>query len=292
MIKKFSLFEGKIENLEIQFKDKLDKFEIDNLKFLSNNSSVYFNWLLFIYLRDKNKYKKNIAGINILLDVLNDYFKKFLRIKNNLPIKDIQQIKTSKEFILLIDEYNDYNEIENDNDVTLISNNNRWIVFIPHTFKSSAKWGWDRFCTVNDEGYYNLHNIKNKSLVYIIHKFNYKLNCIIQLKTNGYVMWDYEDDNYYTPYKNNVDEYLTKYIDDGYLDISNIIDNLPNLSNIDFIDWYYNIIMTKYKNGDFNFETIAEILEVDVFNESDISNLKKLILNNLSNMSNNLHDYI
>ena len=94
-LKYFITFEGKLQDLENKIKDKLSDFEISNLKSLSNNSSIYFNWLLNIYLKDKDKYKENIAGVNILLDVLDDYFKKFLRIKNNLPNKDLRRAPIS-----------------------------------------------------------------------------------------------------------------------------------------------------------------------------------------------------
>ena len=47
-LKYFITFEGKLQDLENKIKDKLSDFEISNLKSLSNNSSIYFNWLLNI----------------------------------------------------------------------------------------------------------------------------------------------------------------------------------------------------------------------------------------------------
>lgn len=291
-LQKFIIFEGKIQEIEKKYNNDISDFEINNLKSLSNNSSIYFNWLLDIYLKDKDRYKENIAGVNILLDVLDDYFKKFLRIKNNLPVKDIQQIKSSKEFILLIDKYNDYNNIENDKNLTLILNNNRWIVFIPHTFDSSAKWGWGRFCSVHDNDYYNLHNVKNKALVYIINKFDYTKHCVIQLKPNGYMIWDYEDDNYFTDDKYGISHYLFEYIDDGYLNVDEIVDQIPYISENDFINHYYDIIMKKYKNKEIDLNDISEILELDEFTETDFSDLKDLISNVLDKIPSNIHDFI
>jgi len=291
-LKYFITFEGKLQDLENKIKDKLSDFEISNLKSLSNNSSIYFNWLLNIYLKDKDKYKENIAGVNILLDVLDDYFKKFLRIKNNLPIKDIQQIESSKQFIKLIDDYNDYNNIENDKNVTLLLNNNRWIVFVPHTFESSQKWGWGRFCSVHDVDYYNLHNVKNDALIYIINKFDYTKHCVIQQKPNGYMIWDYEDDYYFVTDKRGISEYLHEYLDDGYLNIYKIVGDIPYVGKQDFVNHYYDIIIKKYNNDVISLEDIAEILEQDEFTEDDFSELKKLMSNVINKIPNNLHDFI
>jgi hypothetical protein len=73
------LKESKIEDLQQKYSGNLDSYEIDNLKEYSNNSSTNFEWLLKNYQIDKNNYDENIAGVNILLDLLDDYFKRFLR---------------------------------------------------------------------------------------------------------------------------------------------------------------------------------------------------------------------
>lgn len=82
-INKFDQFliESKMEELSNLYSNKIDDLEISTLKILSKNSSSNFNWLLKNYTKDRLNYRKNISGINTLLDLLDDYFTRYLGIK-------------------------------------------------------------------------------------------------------------------------------------------------------------------------------------------------------------------
>jgi hypothetical protein len=67
---------------------------------------------------------------------------------------------------------------------------------------------------------------------------------------------------------------------------------MPYISKQDFVNHYYDFIMKKYNNGDISLDDIAEILEQNQFNENDLLNLKKLMLDVINKIQNNSHDFI
>lgn len=262
------ILEGKIEDLVTKYSDEISEYEISTLKEYSNNSSANFQWLLKHYSNDKEKYDENIAGINILLDVLDDYFKRYLRIKNNLPFdkRDINSLKSTDELIEVINEYNDYDKMLKDTEIDILFSNEKWVVFIPKTYKASNKWGWGRFCTSHDEGYFNYHNINNESLVYIMHKFDYTKNIVIECFPDRYYqIWNYQDDNTtgdgYVVHKELED------IDDGFLDIDTIIDDLPYIYKDDLIEHLSKILYDSFDIDDINQLLVSEFEEK---NQDDI----------------------
>lgn len=263
------LLEGKINDLIDLYSDKNTDYEIENLKSYSKNSYANLEWLLKNYTKDKLIYGKNIAGEFILLDVLDDYFKRYLRIKKNLPIdkRDINLLKSTKELIDIVNTYNDYDNMLDDKDLEIITDNLKWVVFIPKTFKASNKWGWNRFCTSNNEDSFKFHNINNMSLVYIKHKFDYTKNTVIEcLPQKEYVVWNYQDDNTDCNYY-----YLSEIlddIDDGFLDIEEIIDNLPNITLQDMKKHLFNLLF------DLKLDYINEILDSE-FEEKDYNQITK-----------------
>jgi hypothetical protein len=241
------LKESKIEDLQQKYSGNLDSYEIDNLKEYSNNSSTNFEWLLKNYQIDKNNYDENIAGVNILLDLLDDYFKRFLRIKKSLPVdsRDINKIKNTNELIKIVNKHNDFDKINDDPDVDVILNNEEWMVFLPSTYKVSKKWGWSRFCVVNDEASFNFYNVDRKALIYIIHKFDYTKHQIIQIFPDKmFKLWDYQDDNYYCDGYNLYNQ-LNKIDENGlFYDINDII-NYSYLELADYEEYYAKYLLQK-----------------------------------------------
>ena len=259
------LNEGKLSDLEEAYNNKLNSHEIASLKIYSLNSSSNFAWLLKNYSKDKVNYKDNPAGVNILLDVLDDYFKRYLRIKSNLPMgkRDINSLKSTYELINLIDEYNDYDKMKEDKGIDILFENEKWVVFIPKTFDASNKWGWGRFCSSSDEGYFHYHNINNKSLVYIMHKFDYTKNIVIEgFPYKEYQIWNYQDDNSWGG-EGMVYKELNE-IDDGFLNIDKIMSELPDITQNEFTEHLAKII-SKLELEDINtlLETDYEIIDYD-----------------------------
>lgn len=278
-IKKYNIFllEGKLDNLSSKYENDLKDYEISFLKDISDNSSVNFEWLLKHYSIDKKNYYDNIAGLNILLDVLDDYFVRFLRIKKNLPpnYRDINNIKSTYELIEVIDKYNDYDKIKKDKNVDLLLYNEKWIVFIPKNYKSSKKWGWSRFCTSNDKLYFEYHNILHKSLVYVLHKFDYEKNIAIEVYPNEkYQIWNYQDDNSFGDLNKLI--YELEEINDGFLLIDEVIEKLPHITMDDMIKHYTIYLIENY-----------ELDEINGFINSDFNNKNfELIYNQIKNNVN------
>ena len=292
---KYYLTEGKMEDVAEQYSTTLDKNDIERCKYISQNSSVYFSWLLKIYTKDKDKYKENIAGINILLDLLDDYFLKYLRIKDKLPIerRDILKVTSFKQLMNIVDKYNDYDEIKNDTGVELLVANEKWLVFIPKTFAASKKWGWSRFCTCNDESAFDVYNTKNKGLVYFIHKFKYKLHHIMQLlPRNNCQFWDFEDSNSQTSL-NEAYIFLGEYLQDGYLDVTKILDNVPVLSHKDYVDYYVYLITKMVDHKTIDEEDYKNILMTqNLINKEQLYEyVSNLSFNNLNELRNNILEY-
>lgn len=288
------IVEGKIKDLGNKYKDKLDEWMFKNLESISNNSSSNLEWLIRIYLQDKGKYKENISGVNILLDVLDDYFKKYLRIKVNLPIKkrDINNIKSSDELIDIVDEYNDYDKIKNDKEVNLLDINEKWIVFIPFTYKSAEKWGWGRFCTSHDETYFEFYNIKDKSLIYVMHKFDYTKNFVLQIEPNFYTIWDYQDDNYRVYDNNELEQHIEQYYNDGFLDIEELIDKIPYVSEEDYVEHYIDFMRKKLDINNI-YDVIEEALGDDVEVIEDLEDFESYInFNNIYDIKSALYGYV
>lgn len=237
------LLEGRIEDLSQKYSDKISDYEILTLKDYSQNSSSNFQWLLKHYSNDMKNYKENITGVNILLDVLDDYFKRYLRIKQNLPIekRDINSLKSTKELINVVDDYNDYDTMREDSGLDILLENEKWVVFIPKTFEASNKWGWGRFCTSNDEDYFKYHNINNNSLVYVMHKFDYTKNIVIECFPKGeYQIWNYQDDNTFGG-EGKVYQELSD-IDDGYLNVDRVLYSLPDIDEDDLLNHLVDLI--------------------------------------------------
>lgn len=240
--------EGKIQNLQKKYDGKLTEFEIDNLKDYANNSSANFEWLLKHYTNDKNNYEENMAGVNILLDLLDDYFKRFLRIKNSLPNnnRDINNIKNTNHLIEIVDEHNDFDKINDDKDVDVIINNQEWIVFQTKSYKASKKWGWSRFCSVNDENSYYFYNVNNIALTYIIHKFDYTKHHTLQTYPEHYYkLWDYQDDNF-TGNGYSIYHQLYKIDDNNLLGDINDIINYSYIDLDDYKTYYAKYLVEKY----------------------------------------------
>lgn len=259
-IKGYKLFtEGRMQDLAQKYSDVITDHEILNLKDYSQNSSSNFAWLLKNYSKDKLDYDENISGVNILLDVIDDYFKRYLRIKQNLPIekRDINYLKSTKELIKVVDDYNDYDKMREDKGLDILFENEKWVVFIPKTFEASNKWGWGRFCTSNDEDYYNYHNINNNSLVYVMHKFDYTKNVVIEsFPERNYQIWNYQDDNTYGG-EGKVYKELSD-IDDGYMDVDKVLNSLPEINLESFKEHLIKILFN------FDLEDINELLESDL----------------------------
>ena len=269
------LNEGKIEDLSIKYKGKLEDFEITYLKSLSDNSSVNLKWLLKHFKNDKVNYENNIAGLNILLDVLDAYFKVFLRIKKNLPLKyrDINNIDSTNKLIELVDKYNHYDKIKDDKEVDLLEFNYKWIVFIPKTFKAAEKWGWGRFCTSNDEMYHDFYNILNKSLIYIMHKFDYTKNIVVEVYPDYlYQIWNYQDDNSFGGV-DTLERYLEDNDEDGFLDVLELIEELPIINDREAKQHYTNFMLKE-----FDLKTINKILNSEL-EEKDASKIEPIVRN-------------
>lgn len=284
------ILEGKIEDLQKQYSSKIDDYEIAMLTTYAENSSSNLQWLLKHYSNDKKNYKNNIGGINILLDVIEDYFKRYLRIKNNLPVskRDINSISSTYELIKIIDEYNDYDDMLSDPGVKIIYADEKWIVYLPKTYEASNKWGWNRFCTSRDEDYFDFHNINHESLVYIMHKFDYTKNIAIECLPNGkYQMWNYQDDNSMGNIHSVRDELGD--IDDGFLNIDIVVDNLPRIDEDDMIHHLSTLLYNRFDVDDIN-----SIMNSN-FEEKSIDDISEYIRDknmNLYNLESDIHDSI
>ena len=283
------LLEAKIDELVNIYSDKITEYEISQLKDYSQNSSSNFQWLLKHYTNDKTGYSENPSGVNILLDVLDDYFKRYLRIKKNLPIdkRDINTLKSTKDLITIINQYNDYHDMLEDNNLKILFENVKWVVFIPKTFESSNKWGWGRFCTSNDEDYFHYHNINNESLVYVMHKFDYTKNIVIECFPRGeYQIWNYQDDNTFGG-KGKLYTELSD-IDDGFLNIDRVISSLPYI-DIDALNKH----LAKIIYDKFDLDDINELLESD-FEEKDYNNILEFIEDNsnIFDLRSDIRDFI
>ena len=132
--------------------------------------------------------------------------------------------------IKVVDDYNDYDTMREDSGLDILFENEKWVVFIPKTFEASNKWGSGRFCTSNDEDDFKYHNINNNSLVYVMHKFDYTKNIVIECFPNRqYQIWNYQDDNTFGG-EGKVYQELSD-IDDGYLNVDKILYNLPDVDD-------------------------------------------------------------
>lgn len=284
----YYLFEGRIEELSQKFSGKITDHEISYLKSLAQNSASNFEWLLKHYTQDKKNYEVNIAGVNILLDVLDDYFTRYLRIKSNLPLdkRDINSLKNTTELIEVINQYHDYDKMLDDKDLQVLFHNEEWIIFIPQTFLASKKWGWGRFCTVHDEDYFHYYNINNNSLVYVRHKFDYTKNLVIEcFPGDRYQIWNYQDDNIFGDSRL-VSQELSA-IDDGFLDIDYIIDRLPSITIKDL-----RVHLAKLLFEKFNLEDINELLNSNLEEKNYEQILNHIQDVDLSELRSNIRDFI
>jgi hypothetical protein len=270
------LNEGRMDDTQAKYEGVLSDVELIRLRQMSENSSMYFEWLLKIYVHN-----------NVMLDLLNDYFSKFLKIKKNLPTSDINKIKDFQSLINLVDGYNDFDKIESDNDIKLLLNNEKWLIFIPNTYNAAKKWGWSSFCTSHNEKYFEFHSVK-ETLVYIMHKFENQKNIVVQLYPDICYIWDYEDNCDLIEWDSIMDK-LKEY-DDGYLNIS--LGQLKKPSREDFIKHYARFASDNISLDDMN--TILSIFDIEVENMR-YSTLVKCLKNvdiNIEHLKAEMYDYV
>lgn len=260
------------------YSNLLNEYYVNNFKTLSSGSTVNFKWLAENFLKSRNMYGKNrISGEYLLFDIINDYFTRFLRIKKNLPTeyRDITKIKNVQTLIKIIDEYNDYDDMKKDKNIDLIFFNERWFAFIPKTYEASKKWGWGRYCTSHDEDYYNMHNVNNKSLVYIRNKFDYTKNIAIEcFYHNEYQWWTYENDNVLgNEYQLAVE---LESMDDGFLDVNKIINNIPYITKKDVLEHFLKYLYDNMSIEDINYYLDSDLEEKDLDDMRDAAKINSI----------------
>ena len=195
-LKLFKSFnEGKLNDIQLLYTDKLSYSERSWLHDVAGNSSIYLLWLFKTFsseceIEDFEKDERKDH-----LKLLIKYFKKFIRYKSALPkeLRDITKISGTTQLIEVINSYNLYDDLRKSRTVTLIAENDYWIIFKPHSFAASKKYGDPEFCTVYDATLYNIHNRNNNCLIYIMDKMGdaYTKNAVIEKRpdTKGYFYW-------------------------------------------------------------------------------------------------------
>lgn len=238
LFEKFIL-EGKTSQLIHKYKDKISEFVLDNLKRISNESPHNLKWLLENYTKDKNKYKTDPSGASDLLFTLETYFKKFLSIKQNLKISDINEINDVNELVSIVDKYYNYDELLNSPYADILYSDYNWIYYIPKKYEIVKKFGYSKFCTSRDKDLFELYNVKDSALIYILNKFDYTKNFVLEQSEPGYFkLWDYQDDLVFGNLEDVEMDFINK--GDSYFNIGE--NDIPHIDLIDYKEHFINIV--------------------------------------------------
>lgn len=264
------ILEGKTSSIISKYKH-LQEDEISYLKDISRGSPHYLNWLLKVYDKEKNNYKIDNSGLNSLISVLDSYFIKFINLKGNLKHSDINQIKTLGELKEIIDKYYNYDKLLEGDSVVLYSDD-EWIYFIPKRYEVVKKYGYSKFCTSRDKDLFELYNVKDSGLVYILHKFDHTKNYVLeQSQPNGFKLWNYMDDY---DVLGNLEEVEKKFIYDTGTDFHFDEVDVPTLTLKDFKDHYIRIV-----KEDGLEEELLDEFEIDIndIEEDEIFEIKEFL---------------
>jgi hypothetical protein len=262
--------EGKTSELIDKYKH-LPKDDISYLIEISRGSPHYLNWLFKVYDKEKDNYELDNSGLNTLISVLDSYLLKFINLKGNLKYSDINQIKTLGELKEIIDKYYNYDKLLEGDSVILYSDD-EWIYFIPKRYEVAKEYGYSKFCTSRDKDLFELYNVKDSALVYILHKFDHTKNYVLeQCEPNGFKLWDYMD-NYDT--FGDLESVEKKFIYDNGENFHFDEIDIPRLTLGDFKKHYIEIV-----KEDGLEEELLDAFEVDIddVKEDEIFEIKQFL---------------
>jgi hypothetical protein len=287
------LNENKIEDITSKYNKIVNNnHEMRALLYTSQNNAVYYEWIIKRFLEEKNNYDDS-SGLNEFVVILNDYFSKFLKLKqsNKLKVKDIQEIKTFDELKNIINIYYNYGKILTDKNIKRIEYNDYWMSFIPKNFEGSKNNGWIKWCTVYHEPDWDKHFVEPGNLLYLIHKFDPKYNIAIEQITNTkYIIWNWQDESYDAYSIQEIEKYIENNINDGHLNVSKIIKNVPKIKNKIFAEHWSDKLWDLYNVGAIHTDSVERRYGINLDDENlDEDELKNML--SVETLKNIVMDY-
>lgn len=221
------LFEGKTDDFKKLFSDKYTEEQMDSIIKLSNDIDPKHKYLIWIgKTLTKPVFNNNIA-FDEELSLINELLKKFKRIGDNLPIKDIGQYKSLTDLQNAIQVYENRirRTIKKVEGAEIIYEDDEYTIVHPTTWQASCFYGQgSRWCTASKDtsSYWNNKNLDAKLFYFLSKKLPtnnrfYKV-ALLQYYNGKREFWDAPNNPFSsgwilnTPY---MDE-LLKVIDDYF----------------------------------------------------------------------------
>ena len=190
------LLEGRIEDIETKYSDKIDK---NILNFFRDNDPTgnksYFEWMCDRYSKiteeEKKSFKSDIP-VTIVKMII-----KYNRIKTKIKEKQINRIKSVQELGKVLNQEMNIDflkELEEKKEAIIIYDSYEWIIYTPLS-EAASELGDRTWCTVYDSKEHFLKHFGNYgALTYFINKLNVDKNFAIEQTIDGKAdMWDHQD---------------------------------------------------------------------------------------------------
>jgi len=257
-------------------------------------NKVYFQWLCDRYSKLDSK-KDGIETTMIKMVT------KYNNIKTKIKEKQINRIKTIDELSTILNQDNDWNELEFNDDVVLYEDL-EWIIFEPKTKEISGKFGDKAWCTVYDvDSHYYEHFGDQGALIYCINKLDRSENFAIEQTNKGKGdVWDSKDVKIIEDLE--LDKIAKELLRQNYIRESEMVENWTtiNIQKATMTETIYRrVIVEKMKDIGikevselFGAESIFSFYDEDLYDEIDKLLIKTIKDNEKDYINSDFDEYV